>query len=61
MSMILLLKGCHLDHPLSQVNQAADHLISWFQQRQTNFRKWLANNTARVDKIDNRRFRREYG
>jgi hypothetical protein len=28
MSMILLLKCCHLDHPLSRVNQAADHLIS---------------------------------
>src|SRR5258708_24447565 len=28
MSMILLLKCCHLDHPLSQVNQAAEHLIS---------------------------------
>lgn len=28
MSMIVLLKCCHLDHPPSQVNQAADHLIS---------------------------------
>src|SRR5271170_7135318 len=28
MSMILLLKCCHLDHPLPRVTQAADHLIS---------------------------------
>ena len=26
--MIFLLKCCHLDHTLSRVNQAADHLIS---------------------------------